>query len=325
MMSTNSAPLVSIITPVYNGERYLSECIQSVLDQTYPNWEYIIVNNCSTDRTGDIVQGYAGKDRRIRAHTNRKLLPIMPNWNHAMRQISGDSRYCKVVHADDVLFPKCVEAMVEVAQKNPSAGLIGSYGLRGNRVVSDGLPYQKNCIDGRDLARMALADKVFPFQRPTSLLIRSDIIHARDPFYNESRIIADHEVCYDILKENDFGFVPQVLYFLRVHEDSVTAKEYDPLNAVILNNLNLLTHYGPLFFEPHEFDPYLQKRLKKYYRFLAHQFYHLRNAEFWRFHKNGLNELGYPYSVFRLSAAIVRQFVENPTKSIAKLVMSVFK
>ena len=51
-------PLVSVATPVYNGERHLAECIESVLAQTYQNWEYIIVNNCSTDRTREIAESY---------------------------------------------------------------------------------------------------------------------------------------------------------------------------------------------------------------------------------------------------------------------------
>jgi glycosyltransferase involved in cell wall biosynthesis len=57
-MSTANEPFVSIITPVYNGEAYLRECIESVLAQTYSNWEYIVVNNCSTDGTLRIAEGY---------------------------------------------------------------------------------------------------------------------------------------------------------------------------------------------------------------------------------------------------------------------------
>jgi len=60
-MNFHEPPLVSIVTPVYNGEPYLAECIESVLAQTYPNWEYIIQNNCSTDRTLEIASEYGKK------------------------------------------------------------------------------------------------------------------------------------------------------------------------------------------------------------------------------------------------------------------------
>ena len=119
-------PLVSVITPVYNGADYLEECIESVLAQTYQNWNYTIVNNRSTDRTREIAQRYADKDSRIRIHDNTDFLPIMKNHNHAIRQISPESKYCKVVLGDDWLFPECLMKMVSLAEGNPSVGLVGA-------------------------------------------------------------------------------------------------------------------------------------------------------------------------------------------------------
>lgn len=65
-MSAESQPLVTVITPVYNGQEYIAECIQSVLDQTYSRWEYLIVDNCSQDRSLEIARQFASKDARIR-------------------------------------------------------------------------------------------------------------------------------------------------------------------------------------------------------------------------------------------------------------------
>ena len=65
-MTDPDVPLVSVLTPVYNCEKYLRTCIESVLAQTYTNWEYVIVNNCSTDGTLAIAQEYAAADSRIR-------------------------------------------------------------------------------------------------------------------------------------------------------------------------------------------------------------------------------------------------------------------
>ncbi|MGH7324665.1 MAG: glycosyltransferase family 2 protein, partial [Candidatus Rokuibacteriota bacterium] len=67
---TTTRPLVTVLTPVYNGEAYLAQCIESVRAQTYDHWEYVIVNNASRDRTGEIVGRYAALDRRIRVFTN---------------------------------------------------------------------------------------------------------------------------------------------------------------------------------------------------------------------------------------------------------------
>src|ERR1700691_5462259 len=115
MNRTGTEPLVSIVTPVYNEASYLGECIESVLAQTYQNWNYTIVDNCSTDGTLEVALRYAERDRRIRVHRNSQLLSVIPNHNTALRQISPDCKYCKFVFGDDWIFPGCVEQMVAVA------------------------------------------------------------------------------------------------------------------------------------------------------------------------------------------------------------------
>ena len=137
-MSAGSQPLVTVLTPVYNNAEYLAECIESVLAQTYANWEYVIVNNCSTDGTLEIARRYAARDARIRVHDNDTFLGAEANHNLAMRQLSAGSRYCKLVFADDWLFPRCLEDMVAVAERHPSAAMVGCYGLDGSRVLWDG-------------------------------------------------------------------------------------------------------------------------------------------------------------------------------------------
>src|SRR5712692_9727325 len=92
-MDLQTQPLVSVVTPVYNGEKYLAECIESILAQTYQNWEYIIVNNCSTDRSLEIAQGYAKKDARIRIYNNQEFVGMIQNHNIALGQISSESKY----------------------------------------------------------------------------------------------------------------------------------------------------------------------------------------------------------------------------------------
>ena len=72
-MTKSEQPLVSVLTPVYNGEAYVRECIESVIAQTYTNWEYIIVNNCSRDRTLELASEYT-RDPRIRVETNPSFL-----------------------------------------------------------------------------------------------------------------------------------------------------------------------------------------------------------------------------------------------------------
>lgn len=293
-------PLVSVVTPVYNGEKYLAECIESVLAQSYQNWEYIIVNNCSTDCSLEIAERYAEKDTRIGIYNNKNLLPVLMNHNHALRQISSESDYCKIVQADDWLFPQCLELMVRVAEANPSIGIVGSYGLQGACVVCDGLPYPSEFVYGRELCRLTLLGQVYPFWRPTSLLIRSDLIRKHKSYYNEMFLHADVAACYELLQDYDFGFVHQVLTFIREHEQSVTSTAVRSLNKLFISNLDLLTKYGPVYLSPEVYIKRLKQKLTEYYRFLARSLFGLREKEFWKYHKNAIQQIGHAFSIPKL-------------------------
>jgi glycosyltransferase involved in cell wall biosynthesis len=315
-MDPESQPLVSVVTPVYNGEKYLAECIESILAQTYENWEYVIVNNCSTDRSLEIMRHYAEQDARVRVHDNDEFLNQMQNWNHAMRQISPQSKYCKVVHADDWLFPACISRMVEVTEAHPSVGIVGSYRLDETEVNLDGLPYPSTVVPGREICRLTLLGKLYVFGSPTSLLIRSDFIRdavppqsppraggsgqgQRSGFYDESIIQADKKVCFEILQNADFGFVHQVLTYTRRHNESMTSLIHR-FNTRKLGTLIYLIKYGPVFLDEEEYDRRLNQAMKSYYQFLARSVLRLREKAFWDYHKNGLRKLGHPLNWVKL-------------------------
>ena len=185
------SPLISVVTPVYNGESYISECIESVLSQTYSNWEYIIVDNCSTDRSLEIARKYAIDDVRIRVHSNVTCLELLSNWNHALRQISPSSKYCKVVHADDKLLPDCLRLMLEVSEQNPSVGIVGAYRIDEDHVNLDDVPYPGQVFTGHEICRRRLLGGDDVFGSPTSLFLRADLVRSREKFYNENNFHAD--------------------------------------------------------------------------------------------------------------------------------------
>ena len=133
-MSTQDTPLVSVLTPVYNGAKYLAECIESVLNQTYTNFEYIIVNNCSTDGTLEVAREYARKDPRIRVHDNETFVGVIANHNIAFGLMSPAAKYAKVVSGDDFIFPNCLTRLVDLAEASPSVGIVGCYQLSGSHI-----------------------------------------------------------------------------------------------------------------------------------------------------------------------------------------------
>src|SRR5580698_8030349 len=95
-MKTASQPLVSVVVPVYNEEQFLAECLESILAQTYGNWECVIVNNYSTDRSPEIARRYADSDPKIKVYDTAEFLRAVPNFNGALRRISPASKYVKI-------------------------------------------------------------------------------------------------------------------------------------------------------------------------------------------------------------------------------------
>ena len=124
-------PFVSVVTPFYNTSKYLAECIESVLRQTYQNWEYILVDNCSNDGSSEIAARYAAQCDKIRVVQTGSFLSQVQNYNFAVSQISPNSRYCKIVQADDWIYPECLERLIALAESDDSIGFVSSYRLKG--------------------------------------------------------------------------------------------------------------------------------------------------------------------------------------------------
>ena len=98
-------PFVAIGVPVYNGEKYLEECLNSILNQTYKNWECVIVNNQSTDNSVKIAEKLTKIDQRFKLITHPEFVDVTSNFNNTLKY-SKEGIYFKVVCADDWLFPE---------------------------------------------------------------------------------------------------------------------------------------------------------------------------------------------------------------------------
>jgi len=294
-MSQQDQPFVSIVTPVHNGARYLAECIESVLSQTYSNWEYVIVDNCSTDASSAVAAGYARKDPRIKLRRTGRLLEPAGSWNCALSQISAQSEFCKIVHADDWIFPECVAKMVELAASNPSVVLVASYRLLNDKLDnSQTVPYPKHVICGRDAARWFLLGTRNLFGSPSSTLLRCETIRKRSAFYQESTEIRqgiDVQACLEILKEGDLGFVHQVLTFSRMHPESLTT----PIDALMLDQperLHFLKQFGPFYLQPEEYKNVWKSTVAEYARVLGSCLLFGKSREFWAYHREQQRQLG---------------------------------
>jgi glycosyltransferase involved in cell wall biosynthesis len=326
-MDHASQPLVSIVTPVFNGAAYLAECIESVLRQNYERWEYLIVNNNSTDSTLDIAKAYAERDDRIHVYNYTEFVDVIESYNRALRLISSHSKYCKVVAADDCLFPECISRTVCLAEANPSVGIVGAYTLRGSgtswRVVFDGLPCESSVVSGRDACRWHLLGGCHYLGTPTSVLYRAEIIRGATRFFPNSRKHADISAFYEYLLSADLGFVHQVLTYERIHEKAL-GEEAKQLSTYLGSHLLDIDQYGPYYLEQAELKKRLDAVLHDYYGLLAVGAIHLKGRRFWKYHKDILDKFGAPLSVIKLAVALCMKLADlalNPKQTFEKLLL----
>ncbi len=283
-MDPARGPFVSVVTPVYNTADYLSECIESVLQQTHENFEYLLVDNCSTDRSLAIAHGYARYDPRVRVVRGDRFRGQTDNHNFALAHISPDSVYTKVLQSDDWLYPQCLEQMVRVAERGPRIGIVGAYTLLGDVVYLDGLPVANEHFSGREVIRRFLLDGLYVTGSPTSTLIRSDLVRARQPFYDPQSAVFDVELCLDLLRQCDFGFVHQVLSYTRRDNESIISRLRNYRLMEIAQVLAVRKH-GPTILKPAEYRRRRAQVEARYERFLGESVLRGYPADFWRYHR----------------------------------------
>lgn len=315
-----SEPLVSVVTPFHNTAPYLAQCIESVLAQSYSQFEYILSDNCSTDGSSEIAETYARRDSRIRIVRQPRLYPQVQHYNRALAEISGASRYCKMVQADDLIFPECLRMMVQTFELSESIGLVTAYDLKGNIIRGSGFPYPTSVLPGKEMGRLYVRTGTFVFGSPTTVMYRSSLVRECQPFYDESLLHEDTEKCLQILRQWDFGFVHQVLSFLRVDNESVSsaARGYQPIavDSYILNQ-----RYAPIFLDAAEAEARRKESKRTYYRVLAKEALRIKDAAFWRYHEAALRTLGqtldWPYLALQIGWELL-WIVTNPGMSAGR-------
>ena len=114
-------PDISVIMSVYNGETYLEEAIESVINQTFGNWELIVINDCSTDQTAEILSRFAEKDERVKVHPNEVNLRLPTSLNKAISLSEG--KYIARMDADDICLPDRFEKQFKFMEENPDVAL----------------------------------------------------------------------------------------------------------------------------------------------------------------------------------------------------------
>lgn len=218
----NENPLVSVLIPTYNYGRFLDEAIQSVLAQTYVNFELIIVDNYSADNTTAIVSGYLG-DKRISYHQNTRNIGLVANWNKCLSYAKGE--YIKFLMADDMFFPELLAEMVSVMQAYPGVSLVTSnsdvFGLKNKKRISEFVGLQP----GRDLILKCLKHGAGNLiGEPTTVMFRRSDLEKVGSFNPNFTCLVDFNMWLRLLNIGDAYFIARSLSGFRAHDSQFSAK-----------------------------------------------------------------------------------------------------
>lgn len=130
-----TSPMISVVMPVYNAEKYVAEAIESILNQTYGNFEFIIIDDCSTDSSYEILQSYAAKYPRIKLFKNEVNSKLPKTLNFGISQAIG--KYIARMDADDISLPARFAKQIEFMESHPEVGVCGTSAIEFNSTSSD--------------------------------------------------------------------------------------------------------------------------------------------------------------------------------------------
>ena len=322
-----TGPKVAIITPVYNGGAFLAEAIDSVLAQTYADWEYVIADNGSTDETLEVAQHYAARDPRIRVVRTLPHLPIIDNWNRAFGLVPESAVYVKELHADDLLMPNCLAELVALMERQPSAGMVGSYALYDAAVSNVGAPVSQELIAGHEVIRRTVQGEWWLFGAPSNVMLRHSVLRDMAPEIFDRRLRhADLDLWYRIMEKHDFGFVHQVLSCERTHDESQTNTFTARYSTLALEHFGFLRKFGPRVLDAESFARAHRSQLNDYRRRVARRLCGGGGRAYWRYHNAQLALFGYRLGIGDIVAGAVMEGVawfadpQHATASQAKFV-----
>lgn len=168
-------PKVSLCVPVYNTAKYIKEAIDSILNQSYQDFELVIVDNCSTDGTAEILKTY--HDSRIKLYRNETTISVPKNWNKCLEYAQGD--YVSLYHADDIYYPNIVEEEVAVMDKYPDVGAVFAFAdylymeqIPNREIIMPNIFKDINIYDGKKTLNMVMRYASF-FFCPTVMMRKS--------------------------------------------------------------------------------------------------------------------------------------------------------
>lgn len=217
---------LSVCIPVFNGEDFIKEAIDSVLNQSFKDFEIIIVDNNSTDKTVFIVKSY--NDPRIRLIQNETNIGLIPNWNKAIENAQGE--YIKILPADDFIYPECLQLQCAVLDKDIDHKISMVCARRniindsGKVLFNRGFSKYELEISGFEAINKNVRSGGNIIGEGGAVLFRKEIIKKTGLFNSTIFYVLDLDLWYKILLHGNLHVLPQVLSAFRVSGSSASVQ-----------------------------------------------------------------------------------------------------
>lgn len=232
-------PAISVVMPVYNSAKYLPLAIESILNQTYSDFEFIIIDDGSTDASWDIIRGYATKDKRIKIKKNVSNLGICRTLNEGLSQAKSD--FIARMDSDDWSYPDRFGKQLAFMKSHPKVVICG-----GGIEVCDSNLKVKNSryYPASDKKIREKILRINPFAHP-AVLFRADAFHKTGGYNPDLSGVEDYDLYFRIGKYGKFANVAEKVLKLRTHPDSVSSRiisKQARLNLYV--RIKAITEYG---------------------------------------------------------------------------------
>jgi len=234
-----SCPKVSVLMPVYNGEKYLRKAIESILNQNYGNFELIIINDGSTDYTKDIILSYA--DGRIKYVENEKNIGLIGTLNKGLQLAIG--KYIARMDCDDISLPDRLRKQVQFMEENEHVCICGAWirfiGNAEDRVV-------KYPVRHEDIKCKMLFSN--PIAHPTAMM-RVEFLRNNNLKYEDFKYAEDYELWSRCIKKCQMHNIPEVLLEYRITPTSITHSKGQELKETVKKIFAKMVHEMNLDFD----------------------------------------------------------------------------
>ncbi|MFH2141155.1 MAG: glycosyltransferase [Bacteroidota bacterium] len=220
---------VSIIMPVFNGEKFIRFAIESVINQTYRDFEFIIINDASTDNTKSIIEEYIDSDNRIKIITNDENIKIVRSINIGLKHAKGE--FIARIDSDDIWEKDKLEQQIKYLSQNPSLHLLGTSKIiideNGNIMKSN----EKKIYNYKDIKKNILKYNLFCHSSVIFKKSLTDSIGYYNEVYKNSE---DYEYWIRIITLYESEILPDILVRYRISPQMVSLKNRKQQNRYVI-------------------------------------------------------------------------------------------